>query len=251
MVGGWLRQRRTKNAGIVDALWAASLGVLALAYAAFGEGWAPRRVLVAVLAGVWSARLTLHIAHRVRSEREDGRYAQIRRKLGDRFDRWMFAFFQAQAVLASLLALVFLVPSSAEHAAWRTWDALAALLWIVALAGETIADRQLRAWRGESANRGRTCRTGLWRLSRHPNYFFEWLHWIAFALLGVGLPFGWAAWLAPALMLFLIVRVTGIPPTEEQSLRSRGEDYRAYQRTTSAFVPWPPKRVSHMAMESS
>ncbi len=247
---GWLRQRGTRNAGIVDVLWAASLGVLALAYAAFGDGWAPRRALVAVLAGAWSARLTLHLARRVGSEREDGRYAELRRKLGGRFDRWMFVFFQAQAVLASALALVFLVPSFAEHASWRIWDALAVVLWVVALTGESLADRQLRAWRVDPANRGRTCRTGLWRFSRHPNFFFEWLNWIAYALLGIGLSFGWALWLAPALMLFLIVRVTGIPPTEEQALRSRGDDYRAYQRTTSAFFPWPPRRVSQVAMEA-
>jgi steroid 5-alpha reductase family enzyme len=250
MTGAWLRQRRTHNAGIVDVLWAASLGVLALAYALFGDGWAPRRVLVAVLAGLWSARLTLHLAHRVRTEREDGRYAALRSRLADRFDRWMLVFFQAQALLATALSLVFLVPALAEHAGWRVWDALAVLVWIVALTGETLADRQLQAWRADPSNRGKTCRSGLWRFSRHPNFFFEWLHWIAYAVLAIGLPFGWAVWLAPASMLFLILRVTGIPPTEEQALRTRGDDYRAYQRTTSAFFPWPPRRVARIAVES-
>jgi steroid 5-alpha reductase family enzyme len=153
----------------------------------------------------------------------------------------MLVFFQAQALLASLLSLVFLVPALSEQRGWRIWDALAVATWIVALAGETVADRQLRAWRAEPAHRGRTCRQGLWRLSRHPNYFFEWLHWIAYALLCTGLTLGWLAWLAPALMLFLVLKVTGIPPAEEQSLRSRGEDYRAYQETTNAFFPGPTR----------
>ena len=113
-----------------------------------------------------------------------------------------------------------------------------------------------RQWRAAPAHRGRTCRAGLWRYSRHPNYFFEWIHWLVYPVIGIGLPYGGALWLAPALMLFLVLRVTGIPPTEEQALRSRGADYRDYQETTSAFVPWPPKRrqspMSHeLAVEPS
>lgn len=246
----WSRQRRTRNAGIVDVLWSAGLGVLAVVYAALADGWAPRRWLVAVLAGIWSARLTLHLAKRVLGESEDGRYAALRRDLGPRFDRWMFFFFQAQAVLAVLLSLAFLLLCLADEEGWRVWDALAVLAWVVSLAGESMADRQLREWRADPANRGRTCRAGLWRYSRHPNYFFEWLHWFVYPLMGVGLAFGWALWLAPALMLFLILKVTGIPPTEEQSLRSRGDDYRAYQRTTNAFFPGPPRAGSDRLLET-
>ena len=110
--------------------------------------------------------------------------------------------------------------------------------------GESVADRQLSAWRADPANRGRTCRAGLWGYSRHPNYFFEWIHWLAYPTLAVGLPYGWVAWFAPALMLYLVLKVTGIPPTEAQSLRSRGDDYRAYQRTVNAFFPGPRRRAA-------
>jgi len=103
-----------------------------------------------------------------------------------------------------------------------------------------MADRQLAAWREDPANAGRTCRAGLWAWSRHPNYFFEWLHWLAYPLLAVGLPLGWTVWFVPALMLLLVLKVTGIPPTERRSLERRGDDYRAYQRSTSAFIPMPP-----------
>jgi steroid 5-alpha reductase family enzyme len=241
MLAAWLRQRRTRNAGIVDVLWAAGLGALAVTYALAADGWAPRRALVAVLAGTWSVRLALHLARRVSAEAEDGRYARLRKRLGARIDAWLLLFFMAQALLAVLLSLVFLVPSAAPDVGWRAQDVTALLLWAVSIAGESVADRQLAAWRADPAHRGRTCRAGLWRFSRHPNYFFEWLHWLVYPVLALGLPYGIATWAAPALMLWLIVSVTGIPPTEEQALASRGDDYRAYQRTTNAFFPGPPR----------
>lgn len=242
LFSAWRHQRRSGNAGIVDVLWAASLGALAIVYAVGAPGWAPRRWLVGVLAAGWSLRLTLHLARRVLGEAEDGRYAALRGELGPRFDRWMLVFFQAQGLLAILLSLAFLVPMSAAAEGWRLQDGAALVLWVVSISGETVADRQLAAWRAEPAHRGRTCRAGLWRTSRHPNYFFEWLHWVVYPVLAIGLPLGWTLWFAPALMLFLVLRVTGVPPTEAQSLRSRGDDYRAYQRTTNAFFPGPPKR---------
>lgn len=241
MAWAWNRQRRTRNAGIVDVLWSASLAALAVLYAAGADGWMPRRLLVGVLAGGWYLRLTLHLARRFGAESEDGRYATLRERFGDRFDAWMFWFFQAQAWLAVLLSLAFLVPAAAAQEGWRVQDAVAVTLWLVAIAGQGVADRQLRAWREDPANRGRTCRGGLWRYSRHPNYFFEWVQWLVYPVLAAGLPWGWAVWAAPALMLFLVLRVTGIPPTEEQSVKSRGDDYRAYQRTTNAFFPGPPR----------
>jgi steroid 5-alpha reductase family enzyme len=249
--GAWLRQRSTANAGLVDVLWAASLGVLAVGYACGADGWLPRRVLVALLAGAWSARLTWHLAVRVGREPEDGRYAELRERLGARFERWIFWFFQAQALLAVLLSLTFLVPMAAETQGWRLWDGLAVLLFALSLCGETIADRQLAGWRAAPENRGRTCRAGLWRYSRHPNYFFEWLHWLVYPMLAIGLPYGALLWLAPASMLFLVLRVTGIPPTERQSLKSRGQDYRDYQRSTNAFFPGPPRMDARQARTTS
>jgi steroid 5-alpha reductase family enzyme len=108
--------------------------------------------------------------------------------------------------------------------------------------GEWTADRQLARFRADPANRGKTCRAGLWRSSRHPNYFFQSLFWWTFVLLSVGAPHAWLTLISPLIILFLILKVTGIPPTEERALQSRGEDYRAYQRTTSAFIPWFPRR---------
>ena len=247
----WVRQRRNRNAGIVDVIWSGSLGLLALLHALTADGWMPRRALVLVIAGVWSGRLTWHLYHRVTSEKEDGRYAILRESWGDKFDSWMFGFFQAQGILAVGLSLTFLVLCAAPTEGWRAWDLLAVALWIVSIVGEGIADRQLAAWRSDPSHKGRTCNVGLWRFSRHPNYFFEWLHWLVYPVLGIGLAWGWLLWLTPLLMLFLVLKVTGIPPTEEQSLRSRGDDYRAYQRTTNAFFPGPPKREPQHSPETS
>ena len=116
-----------------------------------------------------------------------------------------------------------------------------AALWVVAWVGESLADRQLKRFKARPQARGLACREGLWRWSRHPNYFFEWLAWVAFLLLALPAPSGWAALPIPLLMLYFLLRVTGIPATEAQALRSRPEDYPRYQRETSAFVPWFPR----------
>lgn len=241
MAIAWAVQRRTRNAGVVDVLWCLGLAGLGGFYGLAAEGWAPRRLLVGGLAFTWYVRLGMHLAHRVSSEEEDGRYKGLREELGTRFDTWIFWFFQAQAFLAVLLSLAFLVPAGESPPGWRFVDGLGASIWVVALVGQGISDRQLRIWRTDPANRGRTCRGGLWRYSRHPNYFFEWMQWLVYPVLAIGLEFGWAVWAAPIVMLYLVLRVTGIPPTEEQALKSRGEDYRAYQRTTNAFFPGPPR----------
>ena len=118
-------------------------------------------------------------------------------------------------------------------------DILGGVIWFIALTGETIADRQLDRFRKNPDNRGQVCQDGLWRYSRHPNYFFEWLHWWSYVLIAIGAPWGWLTIIGPLAMLFFVTRVTGIPPTEAQALKSRGEAYRRYQQTTNAFFPGP------------
>jgi steroid 5-alpha reductase family enzyme len=118
------------------------------------------------------------------------------------------------------------------------FELVAAGLWIVAFTGEVTADRQLERFKSDAAHGGHACQVGLWRYSRHPNYFFESLMWMAYATFASASPGGWTAFLCPATMIFLLFKVTGIPRTEAQALRSRGDEYREYQRTTSAFVPW-------------
>jgi steroid 5-alpha reductase family enzyme len=242
MVAVWLVQRRTGNAALVDVAWTANLGVLALLYAAFGTGFAPRRALLALAASAWSLRLAAHLfVDRVRTGHEDGRYATLRTEWGDRAPLRFFVFFQLQALFDVLLSIPFLLVSLNRAPRLHVLEIAAVALLIVAVIGEGVADAQLRRHRTNPANRGRTCRSGLWRYSRHPNYFFEWLSWCAFALMAAPAPFGALGLVSPAVLLLLILKFTGIPPTEAQALASRGDDYRSYQRTTSAFFPWFPK----------
>lgn len=241
----WLWQQRHRDAGIVDVGWAAGLAGLAIGYALAADTPPLRRLLVGLLGGVWGLRLAGHLLFdRVIGRPEDGRYQALRAAWGPRPGAAFFVFFQAQAALDLLLSVPFLLAVHNPAPRLHPLEGAGAALWLVALAGEAVADRQLAAWRADPAHRGRTCRAGLWRLSRHPNYFCEWLIWCAFALVALPAPHGWLAPAAPAVMLFFILRVTGIPPTEAQALRSRGDDYRRYQRETSAFFPWFPRRGS-------
>jgi len=239
----WAFATRKRDASSVDVAWAGFLGILAIAYALTGAGHPHRRLLIGLIGGVWGLRLAWHLlTDRVlKAREEDGRYQKLRADWAPHATRNFFIFFQAQGLLAALLAIPFAIAAN-TGGPLTPLDIAALLLWLIGITGESLADRQLAAWRSNAANKGKTCRAGLWNYSRHPNYFFEWLMWCAYALVATGAPLGFFAWAAPALMLFLILKVTGVPPTEARALKSRGDDYRAYQRTTSVFVPLPPKR---------
>lgn len=242
MMAFWLIQRRTGDAGIVDVGWSFGLGLSALFLAATSGGDPERRLVLAVCAGFWAFRLAGYLlVNRILSGPEDGRYQELRAKWGNRAQVNLLIFFQFQAFLVPLFSLPFLVVAWNAAAAWSWTDWTAIAIWLIAVAGEAIADRQLARFRARPESRGRTCREGLWRYSRHPNYFFEWLHWWAWVLLAAGHPWWWIALAGPALMLLFLFKITGIPATEERALRTRGDDYRRYQATTSAFIPWFPK----------
>jgi steroid 5-alpha reductase family enzyme len=241
----WWRQTRTRDATSVDAAWAIAIGVLALVAAAGGDGHWLQRLLAALLGGGWSARLAWHLlAHRVRGHRgEDGRYRALREHWGHAaHGRWLLLYL-AQAGTALVFALPFRLLAQHDAPALAAAQVAGLLVVVAAQLLEGLADRQLEAHRRDPAQRGRTCRAGLWRYSRHPNYFFEWLTWCGIALVAAPAA-GWLAAVQPALMLALVRFVSGVPFTELQALRSRGDDYRRYQAETNAFVPWWPRSGS-------
>jgi steroid 5-alpha reductase family enzyme len=231
---------RLSNAGIVDIAWAAGFAPIALLYAAAGYGLPQRRALIAVLVILWSLRLAVHLYRRVSAlhPQEDHRYARLRADWGGQVRRKMFWFFQFQALLLVVLSLPFLWVAQNPAPRLRPVEYLGAVIWLIALIGEATAHAQLQRFRSDPGHRGQVCQAGLWRYSRHPNYFFEWLIWIAYFLLALAAPYGWAALYCPALMLYFLLRVTGVPLTEELSLQSKGTAYAEYQRRTSVFVPW-------------
>lgn len=246
MAGAWWASMRLNNVGYVDAVWAALMAAAALLAGALGAGAELPRALVALFGGVWGARLSLYLLHRVLHEPEDGRYQALRAAWGGSRLRF-FLFFQLQALVVALFSLPFVSAAANRDNRLDLTMAAAILVWLIALGGETLADRQLAAFRADPGNRGRSCRRGLWAWSRHPNYFFEWLHWFAYVLLAAGGDGFWPSLVGPVLMLAFLYRVSGIPWTEAQALRSRGDDYRRYQREVSAFFPWPPRRGRHDA----
>lgn len=236
----WELSRRTANAGYVDVAWSALMGAAAVWYSAVGDGSSLARLLLALLGGLWGFRLAMHLLVRVLAEEEDGRYRRLRAHWGGD-QRKFFLFFQLQALAVVVFSLPFLAAGHGPLPDFWPWGAAAVLVWAVSLGGEWIADRQLARFRADPRNRGQVCDRGLWRYSRHPNYFFEWLHWFAYVFLAQGSPLAWLAWTGPVLMFVSLNWISGIPFVEQQALASRGERYRDYQRRVSRFFPWFPR----------
>jgi steroid 5-alpha reductase family enzyme len=241
MAALWWLAVRIRDASHVDVAWAMLIATCALAYAALADGSGAHRVLAAALASIWGFRLGLYLlVNRVLGKDEDGRYKALRAKWGEDANRKFFWFFQFQAAFVVFFSIPFAL-IALDDGGLGALEWIGVAVWAIGNAGVIVSDRQLATWRANPQNKGKTARAGLWSWSRHPNYFFEWVTWIGVALVATAAPWGWVAWIVPAALLFLLFRVTGIPPTEAQALRSR-TDYAEYQRTTSVFVPLPPKR---------
>lgn len=237
----WLA-RRMDNFGIVDIVWSYAFGAIAIFYAAASQGWNIRAAVIATLVTLWSVRLGTHLYHRVMSHhpKEDTRYAELRKTWKENFPAKMFIFFQQQAFSVLVLALPFLLAARNPAPHLHALEIAGILLWLVAITGEAVADAQLKSFR--KAHPGKVCNQGLWAWSRHPNYFFEWCIWIAYFVFACASPWGWTSVICPAIMFYLLTRVTGVPMAEQQSLRSKGDAYRRYQhQVPRSFFPAPPK----------
>ncbi len=250
----WAVTLRPGRSGWIDVIWSFATGVAgALAsLVPLGDGAVPgrRAILVAALVLVWSLRLGAHIASRTAPGHDDPRYAALREEWGADFAARSFWFLQIQALAAMLLAGVAAIAAHNPTNGWLVdgWclqDAAGVAIVLLGLTGEAVADRQLQRFRREVGNAGQVCDRGLWSLSRHPNYFCEWLVWVGIATIALGLggdyPQGWLALAGPVVMYWLLAHVSGIPPLEAHMLRSRGEAFRTYQARVSAFWPMAPR----------
>jgi steroid 5-alpha reductase family enzyme len=242
MTVGWLASLPTRNVTVVDSLW--GLGFVLIAWITFFHaGGAPaRRLLVAVLVSLWGLRLAAYLSWRNFGRGEDPRYGKWRAASGGRF--WivsLFKVFWLQALFLWVIAFVLQISQAApEPTALAFFDLAGALVFAVGFGIEAAADRQLARFKADPKNRGKVMDRGLWRLSRHPNYFGECLVWWGFFLIALAVPWGWTAVFSPIVITLVLLKMTGIPLTESTIVETR-PGYRDYQRRTSAFIPWPPK----------
>jgi steroid 5-alpha reductase family enzyme len=240
MVIVWLWAHKIKNAGVVDIFWSYNFPVIAIILLLFAPGFETRKLLICSMVIIAGFRLGTHLAVRVTKHlnEEEGRYQQLRKEWAPNAEKKFFFFFQFQAISNVLLAIPFFIIALNTSKQLSPLEYAGAVLWLISVLGEAIADAQLASFKKDPANKGKICDTGLWGYSRHPNYFFEWLMWLSYFVFALASPYGYLAIISPAIILYLLLKVTGIPATEAQSLRSKGEAFKLYQQKTSVFIPW-------------
>ncbi len=242
MMLAWAVQLITHKSGWIDTLWTFAVGFGGIAAALLPDAAAnpSRRIAVAVLVAIWAARLGLHIAGRTHGGGDDPRYAALQEEQGKAWPTYLFFMLQVQALAAFVLVFAVRLAAVNPAAFPQVTDYAGITLLLIAFAGEATADAQLARFSKANPGRSAVCDIGLWQWSRHPNYFFEWLGWCAWAVLAIGpAPYAWAALIAPAWMYVLLVYISGIPPLEKHMLATRPEAFKAYQARVNAFFPGP------------
>ena len=253
MAASWLTQRLTRNTGWVDVFWSYGMGlsgavVALIPVTADTVNALPvlttRRWIVVVMIGLWALRLGTYVARRVAGSPEDTRYRELRKKWGGSFQLKLFGFVLIQAPAALIFAVAPYLAARPQRYEIGVQDILAILIWITALGGETLADRQMARFKADPKNRGKICDTGLWAWSRHPNYFFEWVVWFAYPMMAISAddPASWLSLIAPAVMFVVLRFGTGVPPLEKSMATSRGKAFDDYKAKTSTFLLLPPRK---------
>jgi steroid 5-alpha reductase family enzyme len=231
---------RIKNAGVVDIFWSFNFTIIAILLYLLADGYQPRKIIICGMTLIWSLRLGMYLLIRVGSHlnEEDGRYKKMREEWGESANRKLFFFFQAQALSNIYLSMPFFIIAFNKKPGLMVLEYVGIAVWAISICGEATADTQLKRFKNNPINKGKVCDVGLWYYSRHPNYFFESMIWIGYFLIALNANYGWIGILSPLTIILLLFRVTGIPLTEQQAIRSKGDRYKEYQRTTSVFVPW-------------
>jgi steroid 5-alpha reductase family enzyme len=236
----WLWATYISNYSIVDVFWALNFSVISVILLFLGNGSDQRKFLTCSLLICWSLRLGIYLTNRVFSHitEEEGRYKQLRNEWKTGIKLKFFLFFQSQALSNVYLSIPFFIICSNRKPGISLIEYIGALLWLISIIGEGVADFQLKQFKKNSENKGKVCDVGIWHYSRHPNYFFQLMLWTGVLVFALPSQCGWIAVICPLSIGYLIFKVTGIPMTEQQSIRSKGDLYREYQRSTSAFIPW-------------
>jgi steroid 5-alpha reductase family enzyme len=238
----WLLRLHLRDASIIDVFWGLGFVLIAGLCLALGNGAPGQRILLALMATVWGVRLAVHIGRRNHGRAEDFRYTRLRRRDGDRF--WLTSLYRVylvQAVLMWVVALPVEVGSAGGRQAGRGWlDWVGVAVWAVGLAFEAVGDAQLVRFTADPANGHRVLDRGLWRLTRHPNYFGDVVAWWGIGIVGLGAGGAWWALTGPAVNTLILARLTG-KPLLEATIGERRPGYAEYIARTSGFIPLPPR----------
>lgn len=239
----WILYILQRNVSLVDIGWGICFIIAALVDFSLGDGFFWRRFFMLALASVWAGRLVYHLIQRYHPAQDDPRYAKVLKspyfKGPDSIK--VLSLYLIQGLLAAIISIPFAIMAENDFPYFYTLEMFGLIVWMIGLAGEGIADYQLARFRAHPENRGRVLQTGFWKYSRHPNYFFEWVVWIGFAILALGSPWGFLALVSPVIIIYLLLKVSGVTITEEQLVSTKGVAYEEYQSKTSTFLPWFPR----------
>lgn len=242
MIALWLLSLRLRDASIVDIFWGMGFAFVALAAYAVGDGDPLRKKLITLIAICWGFRLAFYLAWRNLGKGEDYRYVAMRKRFGDRFPLVsLFMVFGFQGILMLVISLPLQaaqIGASSPGLGWKDWTGLC--LWLIGFSFESLGDAQLARFKADPANRGKVMDSGLWRLTRHPNYFGDSVVWWGFYFIALSAGAWWTI-ASPLLMTFLLMRISGVALLEK-NLRKQKPGYTDYIARTSAFFPWFPRK---------
>lgn len=241
---GWIYCFRVKIFSWLDVFWGSSF--LFMVFFAILRDPSPSKGLIGLMYLIWIIRLTTHLFVRIKKYGEDKRYIKLKKQWKVWYGINFFVLFQIEAILTILnSAPLFLNYPSQINAI----QYLSFIMFCLAIAGETISDAQLKKYVSEN-EKTEVCNIGFWKYSRHPNYFFEWMIWLSFAVFSLSSVEVWPGIIPAIVMYFFLTKITGIPAAEESSLQSKGEKYMLYQKSTNAFFPWIPKLIIAVMISS-
>jgi steroid 5-alpha reductase family enzyme len=242
MLFSWFFYLFQRNPSFLDVAW--SLGFIVTIVTAFSgcHGYFLRKLIFFIIAFAWAVRLGGYFFIRYMKQAREGRFQAFREAFGAISELKFGLIFILQGFLVVVLSwpFVLICSNATPHISALEWTGI--VITLVAFMGESFADKQLWHFKQQEGNQGKVCQEGLWKYSRHPNYFFEWLIWVGFFIFALAAPLGITAIISPILMWYLLTQISGIQMAELQTLKTKGDSYKEYQEKTNAFFPWFPKK---------
>lgn len=236
---GWVLSYKTDKYAWIDFFWASSF-ILVIS---FVNWWYsnPSLITLSFIMGIWSLRLSGLLFKRIRNENEDPRYKTLKAHWGAKSSKYFLLLYLFEGVLTLFLCIPLYMNALAADTSMNTWNYIGIGMFFFSILGETISDSQLSIFKREHTGQRKVCNVGLWKYSRHPNYFFEIVIWLSYGFYGLSLANPLLNFIPFIIMFVFITRITGIPYAEKQALLSKGSLYKEYQETTNALFPWFPK----------